>query len=123
MSANFELSFTKNSSNLQITLSGDFDGSSAWELVNTLHEHYVGQDRIIIDARNLGQIHPFGRHIFTSRLDAFRIPPHRLSFKGEKSHEIAPEGSRIFSNRHKASENRRGIFRQDTASSGTPSST
>jgi len=106
MSANFELSFTKHASNLQIALSGEFDGSSAWELINTLHEHYAGQDRIIIDTRNLGQIHPFGRHVFTTRLDPRRIPPQRLFFRGEKSQEIAPEESRIFANRQKASGNR-----------------
>ena len=74
---------------------GTFDGNSAWELINLIHEKYNGLGRVFIDTRGLGEIHPFGRCIFKDHLDSKILPFRRLFFKGEKGLEIAPNGSRI----------------------------
>jgi hypothetical protein len=45
-------------------LAGDFDGSSAHELFNTLIEHGAGYYQIFIDTNELKTIHPFDIEIF-----------------------------------------------------------
>ncbi len=97
MSANFQLAFSKRNGNLHVKASGDFDGSSAWELVNLLHEHYDGKGRVFIDTRNLRELCPFGCRTFQGRLNPARVPSERLFFKGDKGRELAPEGSRVIS--------------------------
>ena len=84
MSINFQIQFKTSNGNLHIQPKGDFDGSSAWELINLIHEKYDGKGRVFIDTRNLGEIHPFGCNIFQCRLNPGILPADRLCFKGEK---------------------------------------
>jgi hypothetical protein len=95
MSANFRVQFKKSNGDLHIQTRGDFDGSSAWELINIIHDEYDGKGRVFIDTRNLGEIHPFGRNTFLCRLNFGILSADRLCFTGEKGFEIAPRGSRI----------------------------
>jgi hypothetical protein len=95
MSTNFQLQFKKSNGNLHIQTKGDFDGSSAWELINLIHDKYDGKGRVFIDTRNLGKIHPFGYNTFQCRLNLRAMPSDRLCFKGKKGFEIAPNGSRV----------------------------
>lgn len=39
MARNFNMIINKNSDNLHLKLSGDFDGTSAWERLNTVKEN------------------------------------------------------------------------------------
>ncbi|PID40167.1 MAG: peptidylprolyl isomerase [Proteobacteria bacterium] len=93
MSSNFHIDFKKNNGNLHVQPSGDFDGNSAWELVNLLHEQYDGQGKVYIDTDNLKEVCPFGCTTFQCRLNRRHLPFERLHFKGEKGTEMAPEGS------------------------------
>lgn len=95
MSTNFRIQFKKSKGNLHIQPKGDFDGSSAWELINLIHDQYDGKGRVFIDTRNLGQIHPFGCNTFQCRLNLGATPADRLCFKGKKGFKIAPNGSRV----------------------------
>ena len=95
MSTNFHILVKKSNDELHVNPSGDFDGSSAWELVNLLQEKYDGQGQVIIDTKNLLDICPFGCSTFQYRLNLSRVPADRLSFKGKYGHKIAPRGSRI----------------------------
>jgi hypothetical protein len=101
MSANFQIEVKKGNGTLHLIPKGDFDGSSAWELVNLLNEQYDGTGRVIIDTRNLREMCPFGCNTFRCRLNQSRLPSNRLSFKGEKGYDIAPEGSKVTVSRKK----------------------
>jgi len=101
MSINFQIQFKKSNGNLHIQPKGDFDGSSAWELINLIHDQYDGKGRVFIDTRNLGVIYPFGCNTFRCRLNLRAMPADRLCFKGEKGFEIAPNGSRAIVNSEK----------------------
>ena len=90
MSTNFKVEFKKSSEDLHLHVSGDFDGSSAWELLNLIHEKYDGKGRVIINTQNLCEIYPFGCSTFQCRLHLCRLPANRLFFKGEKGFDIAP---------------------------------
>lgn len=95
MRTNFQIEVKKSNGNLHVKPRGDFDGNSAWELVNLLHDQYDGQGRIFIDTHNLREICPFGCNTFQCRLNLNRIPPDRLFFKGENGFKIAPNGSKV----------------------------
>ena len=95
MSSNFHVEFEKSDGNLHVRPSGDFDGSSAWELVNLLHEQYDGQGQVYIYTANLTALRPFGCSTFQCRLNRRHLPFERLHFKGDKGAEIAPKGSTV----------------------------
>jgi anti-anti-sigma regulatory factor len=95
MSTNFHIDIKKQSGNLHVSPIGDFDGNSAWELINLLDDQYDGTGRVVIDTRRLSSIDPFGCSTFQCRLNLSRLPSNRLVFLGERGHEIAPKGSTV----------------------------
>lgn len=95
MRSDFRVEFSKTDDNLHVNPSGNFNGSSASELVNLIHEQYDGKGRIFVDTRNLRAMCPFGCTTFQCRLNQNRVPANRLFFKGEKGFEIAPEGASV----------------------------
>lgn len=96
MNGNFQIEFKKMNGNLHVRPRGDFDGSSACQLLNLLHERYEGKGDVIIDTQHLREICPFGCRTFQCRLNRRCLPCDRLFFSGEKGHEIAPEGSMVY---------------------------
>lgn len=95
MSVNFEIAYRKTNGNLHVSPMGDFDGSSAWELINLLHEQYDGKGRVVIDTNKLRKIFPFGCSTFRCRLNKSKLPANRLYFKGTKGYDIVLEGSKV----------------------------
>jgi hypothetical protein len=49
MAQNFKISIHRTFDNLHIRLMGDFDGSSAWELINAIRENLNNSKFIEID--------------------------------------------------------------------------
>ena len=95
MSTNFHVAFKKHNGNLHVHPSGDFDGSSAFELIRLLGRKYDGNGDVVIDTRRLRQVLPFGCSTFQSNVKESRIPYSRLSFKGAKGYDMAPKGCRV----------------------------
>ena len=91
----FQIDVKTSNGNLYVRPKGDFDGSSACELINVLREHYRGTGRVFIDTKSLRDICSFGCKTFQARLDKRMVPPERLFFKGEKGRQIAPNGCRV----------------------------
>jgi hypothetical protein len=85
----------KSCGNLHVYPKGDFDGGSAWELVNLIHQQYSGQGRVFVNTDQIGRIHWFGRDILRNRLDKKQVPMHQVYFKGQKGFELAPSGARV----------------------------
>lgn len=95
MSRNFQVEFKKSNGNLHVHPSGDLGGSSAWELVNLLHEQYEGRGRVYIDTDDLRNMCPFGCNTFQCRLNRQHLPFERIYFKGDKGAAMAPKGSKV----------------------------
>ena len=95
MSANFQIEFKKRNDNLHIRPLGDFDGNSAWELINLLQQHYDGKGRVFIDTHKLREMCPFGCSIFQCRFKYCRVPASCLVLNGKKGFDIAPKGSKV----------------------------
>jgi len=92
MASNFKISVYKNSDSLHLRLIGDFDGSSACELINLLKEKGCnGVSRVIIHTSCLKNIHPFGRDTFQHNLSGVKGRSFRMLFAGENAGQLAPD--------------------------------
>ncbi|MDY6825298.1 MAG: hypothetical protein SWH68_16120 [Thermodesulfobacteriota bacterium] len=92
MSANFKILKHRNSDNLHLRLVGDFDGTAALELAQTLEdEGTLGAGKIYIHTCNLSTVLPFGEHVFLKSCKLSRgIPFHKLIFTGDFGQQMAP---------------------------------
>jgi len=88
VASNFQIYSFKTRDSLHLKLAGDFDGSSAYELINTLTEHGKGFYEIFIDINDLKLIHPFGRDVFQKNLRSSSKLYRNLVFIGRNGHEI-----------------------------------
>ena len=73
MSSNFKIFYYLNSDGLHLKLVGDFDGSSALELVNALKEHQGKVEKIVINTCDLASIHPFGLSVFRNNCSVNKL--------------------------------------------------
>ena len=95
MACNFRVAVHRNSENLHLRLEGDFDGSSAHQLLQMLGENGKGAGKIFIHTNGLKQIHPFGAAVFQKNLNGFKKRKADLIFPGDKNSAIAPPGHRL----------------------------
>jgi len=93
MASNFRISTHQNSDNLHLKLVGDFDGSSACELLRSVKKGSRNFRRIFIHTNSLEKIYPFGRDIFLRDLLDLKGRSIHLLFTGEKWDQIAPQES------------------------------
>ncbi|MBW1676330.1 MAG: hypothetical protein JRF30_03450 [Deltaproteobacteria bacterium] len=96
MASNFRISIHRNSDNLDLKLMGDFDGTSACELLNAMEENCDGVARIFVNTSGLKHIYPFGQDTFQNSLYLLKDRPFRLVFTGENAGSIAPERNKFF---------------------------
>jgi hypothetical protein len=91
MSANFRISMHRNSENLHLKLMGDFDGSSACELLNVLRKNSNDPLRVFVHTNCLKTIYPFGREVFRRNISALNGQRTSITFTGDNAGQIAPE--------------------------------
>lgn len=91
MAKNFRILSTEKSNRLvRIQLQGDFDGTSAHELINTLHKYLASYPKIAIDTEGLKSVNAFGLDVFSIRLKLLRRPYARIFFNGRYKTEFNP---------------------------------
>ena len=88
MASNFQIRLIRNTDDLQLNLYGDFDGTSACELLNIIKNYSRNVLRIFIHTEGLNYVHPFGRDIFNRRLGVKKNRGGRIVFKGKKAHDF-----------------------------------
>jgi hypothetical protein len=93
MASNFSITTRRRRKSIEVRLHGDFDGTSACELLNTL-ESKCGGGKVVVDTSRLREVYPFGRDTFCRRLYLINDLPMRLTFTGDKASSIAPEKNR-----------------------------
>ena len=89
MASNFRIFRHRTRDSLHLKLDGDFDGSSAHELINTLIEYGTGYYQIFIDTNDLKTVHPFGKDVFQKNIGRFNKKSSSLIFVGEREHNFA----------------------------------
>lgn len=85
MATNFKISIRQQCNHLQLGLAGDFDGSSAYELLNAIRKRGGSVTRISINTDSLRNIHPFGKDIFHNNLYLLDTRTVALEFTGKKA--------------------------------------
>jgi len=90
MAGNFNISVTKTGDQVHVKLNGDFDGSSACELVNLLTNGDLSSvSKIRVDTDSLRNIHPFGLNVLRNRLHIENSSKLALTFTGKLSTQFA----------------------------------
>lgn len=89
MAANFRIVSEKNQGGLHLRLTGDFDGSSACELVNALEACNESSGNVVIDTCGLLTIHPFGKGVFQKYCTVRKLPLN-ITFTGKYGSTIKP---------------------------------
>jgi hypothetical protein len=96
MAVNFRITIHQNSENLHLALDGDFDGSSAYELLGTLERRCRFVSRAFIHTNGLRRIYPLGVSTFQNNLEALRDDRRmRLEFTGDHAKDLAPEKGQL----------------------------
>ena len=96
MATNFKITLHQNSDDLHLMLDGDFDGSSAYELLSILEKSCRLVSKVFIHTNGLRHIHPFGSSLFQSLFSD--IEPCKdilLEFTGDHARKLAPKGIRL----------------------------
>jgi ABC-type transporter Mla MlaB component len=84
MSCNFKILTHQNSENVHLKLMGDFDGSSACELLNVLKTYSNKANRVFIHTDGLKEVDLFGKLVFQNDFTAIAQQPAGFVFTGEK---------------------------------------
>ena len=88
MASNFQIFSFKTNDSLHLKLTGDFDGGSAHELINTLIAHSTVLWDIFIDTNNLKTINPFGIDVFQKNLNGIKKQLKNLIIVGANKYKF-----------------------------------
>lgn len=88
MAENFQIATKKINDQAFIIISGDFDGSSAFELINFINSSCPECNQIVVNTSKLNKIHPFGRKIFKSKEYLFKNSSKQVVFTGGHAKEL-----------------------------------
>jgi len=91
MATHFRISIHRNSENLHLKLVGDFDGTSAHELLAVLKRYSNRTSTVFIHTSALREVHPFGVNVFHKNLSVLKGKSIQLIFTGENVNKIEPE--------------------------------
>ena len=89
MASNFKILTHWSSDSVHLSLIGDFDGSSAHELLNFIQKSSNKVQNLVIHTSRLRSVHPFGRHTFHSQLRTIRRQPVQLLYTGDHVDQFA----------------------------------
>jgi hypothetical protein len=89
MASNFKILAHWSSDSLHLRLIGDFDGSSAYELLNFIRRNSNKVQNVLIHTNGLRSVHPFGRNTFHSNLSALEREPARLLYTGDHADKFS----------------------------------
>mgnify|MGYP000037097423 CR=1 FL=1 len=92
MASNFRIYCHQNRDNLHLKLTGDFDGSSAYELINFLKNYGGIARRVFIHTSSLSSVCSFGLDVFQKSTTIKKLS-RILTFTGEYGNRLAPHGS------------------------------
>ena len=95
MASNFKILIHKNSESLHLKLMGDFDGTSANELLDTMKGYGSRMKKIFIHTSGLRGIYPFGKTVFQNNFSSKNDLSASVIFTGDHANHLAPGESGI----------------------------
>jgi hypothetical protein len=90
MASNFNITQNRGRRGVHLQLSGDFDGSSALELIRILKNHVGQTPSVFIHTNGISEVLPFGCDVFQRRCTPFKRRRTALIFRGKHADAIAP---------------------------------
>ncbi|MRR08382.1 MAG: hypothetical protein EG828_15965 [Deltaproteobacteria bacterium] len=99
MASNFGITIDKNSAEYRLKLEGDFDATSAWELIYAIKKLPEDALKVAITTDGLKDLHPFGLHVFHRILRSLNGQSTRIVFVGSNASRLSPSNSRLVSYR------------------------
>jgi hypothetical protein len=86
MAANFKIWTNRNRDYIHLRLYGDFDGTSAHELINHIKKYGQDASKIHIHTQSLNNVYPFGLNVFSQSRKTMSTRSRRIAFSGDKAH-------------------------------------
>jgi anti-anti-sigma regulatory factor len=108
MASSFRIVMHEASENLHLRLIGDFDGSSAFELIELLKNRAHAVQKVFIHTSGLGEVHPFGLGVFEKRASELREELQKIHFTGDKAELVSPDQSLCLMTRHHSTAEKNG---------------
>ena len=88
MATNFKLFMHETRDSLHLKICGDFDGNSAYELINAIKDNAAKSYQIFIDTEDLKNIYPFGRDVFQYNLAVNKMQSNKIVFIGKNQNNF-----------------------------------
>jgi len=98
MASNFHIAVDHVVGKLRIRLDGDFDGTSAFELIHMLDRYGRKATEIIIDTSGLKRVFPFGRDTFRNNLHHIAGGTGELIVRGKHKKRFSLHGQSTICN-------------------------
>jgi hypothetical protein len=92
MASNFKIEVHREGAQLHLSLTGDFDGTSAFQLLNILKKKGARASEIFVHTEHLRNVYAFGGNVFRSNLGLIKGKSVHLRFTGENAAQLAPHG-------------------------------
>lgn len=97
MAANFGIVVDRNSDGFGLQLAGDFDGTSAYELIYAIKKLPESTLKINVGTNGLKTINPFGLDIFHKFMRSLNGQSAKIVFTGDQAFQLFPRNSRLTS--------------------------
>ena len=95
MASNFEISVDKKNNGYGLNLVGDFDATSAYELIYAIKKLPDDILRISIHTDGLKNISPFGLDVFHRNMSPLDGQSKKIVFTGNNASQLSPGNSRL----------------------------
>lgn len=89
MAMNFRIVQLKNKNSIHLNLDGDFDGTSAHELINALKSCAAAAQKVVIHTNGLKLVHPFGMIVLQRNLSGLGVRRRNLVFVGHHGRRLS----------------------------------
>jgi hypothetical protein len=97
MASNFGITVDQKSDGYGLKLDGDFDATSAWELIYAIKKLPEDAISVAIFTDGLKDILPFGLHVFHRFMRSLNGQSTRIVFTGISASRLSPENPRLVS--------------------------
>ena len=94
MASNFGIGIDKNSDGFGLKLEGDFDATSAFELIYAIKKLPEDTIKISIYTNGLKNIYPFGLDVFHRFMNSLNGQSIKIVFTGNNASQLSLENSR-----------------------------
>ena len=83
MASNFKLFLNETKGSIHVKMCGDFDGTSAHELISAIQNQAPKSNQVYIHTGELNNIYSFGREVFQNNLRLVKKQQDKIEFVGK----------------------------------------